>query len=284
MAIIIGSARHDENGKLTGGAAGDQTQTSSTNDTSGEVSMQNFYPHSKGWYILRPKTVANANALASAMKTACNNANIGYDQGNRTGVVTYGINSKTKTECDCSTLIRACVIEATGVDPKNFTTEEEVTRLTATGLFETKVKYVSQTKTPLYNGDVLVTCTKGHTVIVVSGNARSSSGSNDSTYTQTQFIKDVQSAIGAEVDGIAGSETLSKTVTLSATKNRKHAAVLPVQKYLYALGYTSVGTADGIAGTKFTKATKEFQSDNGCTVDGEITAKAKTWKKLLGLA
>ena len=33
----IGSARHDENGKLTGGRPGDQTGT--------EVSMQNFYVH-----------------------------------------------------------------------------------------------------------------------------------------------------------------------------------------------------------------------------------------------
>lgn len=102
-------------------------------------------------------------------------------------------------------------------------------------------------------------------------------------YTLTQFIKDVQKATGASVDGIAGPETLSKTVTLSAAKNRKHAAVKPVQKRLYALGYTEVGEADGIAGSKFTQAVKHFQKDNGCTADGEITAKNKTWRKLLGM-
>jgi peptidoglycan hydrolase-like protein with peptidoglycan-binding domain len=100
----------------------------------------------------------------------------------------------------------------------------------------------------------------------------------------TAFVKEIQKACGATVDGIAGKETLSKTVTLSASKNRTHAAVKAVQKYLYALGYTEVGEADGIAGAKFTSAVKAFQKDNSCTPDGEITAKNKTWKRLLGVS
>lgn len=102
-------------------------------------------------------------------------------------------------------------------------------------------------------------------------------------YTLEQFIRDVQKACGASVDGIAGPETISKTVTLSASKNRTHAAVVAVQKRLYALGYTMVGEADGIAGNKFTSAVTEFQADNKCWIDGEITAKNKTWKLLLGM-
>ena len=103
-------------------------------------------------------------------------------------------------------------------------------------------------------------------------------------YTFDKFVKDVQKACGAAVDGIVGKETLSKTVTLSATKNRTHAAVKCVQKYLYAIGYTQVGEADGIAGKKFDLAVKAFQKDNGCLVDGEITAQKQTWKKLLGVS
>lgn len=103
------------------------------------------------------------------------------------------------------------------------------------------------------------------------------------TYTHTQFVKDVQKAIGAGVDGIAGPETLSKTVTVSKTKNARHAVVKPIQKYLNSLGY-NCGTADGIAGTLFDTAVKKYQKDHGCTADGEITAKMLTWKKLLGLA
>ena len=104
------------------------------------------------------------------------------------------------------------------------------------------------------------------------------------TYTLEQFIRDVQKACGASVDGIAGPETLSKTVTLSAKKNRTHGAVLAVQKRLSELGYKEVGTADGVAGPKFTSAVAHYQQDNGCWVDGEITAGNKTWKKLLGVS
>lgn len=104
------------------------------------------------------------------------------------------------------------------------------------------------------------------------------------SYSKTQFIKDVQKACGVAMDGIAGPITLSKTVTLSAKKNRTHAAVKAVQKRLAVLGYTEVGTADGVAGAKFTSSVAHFQQDNGCVVDGEITAKNKTWKKLLGMA
>lgn len=115
--------------------------------------------------------------------------------------------------------------------------------------------------------------------------ATTNNGSTDAEpeYTLKQFIKDVQKATGAAVDGIAGSETIGKTVTLSEYKNRRHAAVKPVQKRLYYLGYTEVGEADGIAGTLFTQAVKHFQRDNGCEIDGEITAGHKTWRKLLGM-
>ena len=104
------------------------------------------------------------------------------------------------------------------------------------------------------------------------------------TYSKEAFIRDIQEAFGATVDGIAGPETLNSTITLSAILNRKHKSVRAVQRRLANLGYTSVGKIDGIAGVKFTQAVKEFQKKNGCVVDGEITARGKTWKKLLGLA
>ena len=103
------------------------------------------------------------------------------------------------------------------------------------------------------------------------------------TYALKQFVKDVQKSCGAKVDGIAGQETLSKTVTVSAKKNSRHAVVKYIQKRLYALGYTQVGIADGVAGAKFTAAVKVFQKDNDCTSDGIITAKNKTWRELLGM-
>lgn len=102
-------------------------------------------------------------------------------------------------------------------------------------------------------------------------------------YSQEQFLRQLQAAIGAAMDGIAGPETLSKTPSISAVKNSCHKAVLPVQKRLFTLGYTEVGIADGIAGPKFTKAVKAYQRANGCVQDGEITAGQRTWRKLLRL-
>jgi len=102
-------------------------------------------------------------------------------------------------------------------------------------------------------------------------------------YPLEQFIREVQSAIGAQVDGIAGPETLSKTVTVSEMKNSTHPVVKPLQKRLDTLGYTQVGEADGVAGVLFTSAVVAFQEDHKCWVDGEITAGNKTWKTLLGM-
>ena len=103
-------------------------------------------------------------------------------------------------------------------------------------------------------------------------------------YDLKEFVKDIQKAFGATVDGVAGPNTLSKTKTLSARMNASHAAVKMVQKRLIALGYTEIGKADGIAGPKFTSAVAHFQLDNGCVADGVITAGNKTWKKLLGIS
>lgn len=190
MGIKVGSARIDENGKVSGGSSGDQTGS--------EVSTQNYYLHSKGWYLLRPKSVDDANKIASAMLASCENNNIGYDQGNRLDVITklskYGSMAKIieKTEADCSSLVRGCCIEA-GFDPGNFNTLNEASRLENTGRFEKKVSVT--TSTTLYNGDVLVTKTKGHTVVVVSGNPRSeSSAGNTGVTSGNKLITKLQAA------------------------------------------------------------------------------------------
>ena len=94
----------------------------------------------------------------------------------------------------------------------------------------------------------------------------------------------VQFCCKAGLDGIAGPQTLSKTVTVSAKKNRKHAVVLPLQKKLKTQGrYT--GALDCIAGSKYTAAVNSYQRSilDYSNVDGEITAKGKMWKKLLGI-
>ena len=178
MAVIIGSARCDERGKLSGGQPGDQTGK--------EVMEQEFYIHKKGWYILRPKSETKARIIAQAMQQACNNSNIGYNQNNRGGVIAQLNRYKTlgaiaiATECDCSTLVRACCMQA-GINVSNFTTYNEVPALVSTGEFDNLGKLVSVSQVRL--GDVLCTCSKGHTVVVTQAPARTRACvSNPTTY------------------------------------------------------------------------------------------------------
>ena len=171
MGSIIGSARHDENGKYSGGKAGDQLQKTTTGlDMVGEVSAQKMYTHSKGWYVLRPKQIAYANKIATCMTILCNNKNAGYSQSAKRQV--YSVDYSKPFNLDCSIAVRSCIYGGTGKDVGNFTTANEITVLQKSGLFEEKFQYISEAKTPIYIGDVLVTTTKGHTAIVIDGIAR----------------------------------------------------------------------------------------------------------------
>ncbi len=106
----------------------------------------------------------------------------------------------------------------------------------------------------------------------------------DGDYRQEDFVREVQICTGAAIDGRAGTGTLGKTVTVSATKNRKHAVVLPLQKKLKKLGrYT--GALDQTAGPLFTAAVNSYQKQVCMSTrpDGEVTKGQRMWKSLLGI-
>ena len=260
MALTIGHASKDEKNGYIGGKAGDQTGK--------EVCTRSYYMHQKGWYVLRPKSVTHANAIAKAMKQATNNPNIGYDQGGRLGVMTalkkYGSLEKiaTKTECDCSSLIRACIYQATGVDVGNFNTGNEATVLVNSGLFQKKISVTSSTI--LYNGDVLVTKTKAHTVAVVSGRARSSTSSTTTTTSRIDTVKEVQNWAnknynsGLSVDGGYGDKT-------------KKALVKILQKELNQT-YGAKLSVDGVFGQKTKEACPTLKSGSKNDVVGVLQA------------
>jgi len=165
--VTVGSARIDERGNANWGKAGDQTCK--------EVATEPYYRHRLGWYLLRPKEAAVARKIGLAMVEACLNANIGYDQSERYGVINclkkYGRIAKIneRTEADCSSLVRACCIQA-GIQVGDFNTSSEVAVLERTGAFQKAVIVTNDTK--LCQGDILVTRSKGHTVIVTEGYPR----------------------------------------------------------------------------------------------------------------
>ena len=166
--IKVGSARIDEHGNISGGRAGDQTKK--------EVATEPYYSHPKGWYMLRAKDTEIAKKIGQAMCEGCSNDNIGYSQSDRYGVITnlkvYGRIAKiaVKTNADCSSLVRACCIQA-GINVGDFNTASEVAVLERTGAFNKAVAVTPSTK--LQVGDILVTRTKGHTVIVTEVDKKS---------------------------------------------------------------------------------------------------------------
>lgn len=173
MSVLIGSARIDENGHATGGRAGDQTGR--------EVITQAWYLHSKGWRVLRPKRDKVAEASAYAMERACANPNIGYDQDERFTAYdwckyenggNYDPGAITaKVETDCSALVRLCLAYA-GIHVGDFYTGNEVDVIMASGEFIEVTNVAGRNPEYLKRGDILVTKTKGHTVMVLSNGSK----------------------------------------------------------------------------------------------------------------
>ena len=244
MAVKIGSARIDENGRAYNGKAGDQTGN--------EVSTQNWYLHSKGWRVYRAKNPGVAEKIAICMERACKNSAIGYDQYERNSLYKkaepFGFDvSKVTTPCetDCSALVRVCCAYAgvTGL-PADFRTGNMPTYLNKTGAFTelTGDKYQAQSQY-LGRGDILVTKTNGHTVVVLT---------NGSKYEGTIYPKEY--ALGDRIlrYGCEGAD------------------VKLMQEMLLGLGYDlgSYG-CDGDFGDMTDMAVRAFQGDSGLAVDGE---------------
>lgn len=137
-------------------------------------------------------------------------------------------------------------IDPMDIDETNLT----LAVLGATGLFMNKISYVSQAKTPIYNGDILVTKTKGHIVVVVSGHPRS----------QTQ-----NSGSGSNV---AKGEYNMQTI-------RKGSKGKAVKIWQVILGHTG-SKIDGIFGSGTEADTRIWQKAHGLTADGIVGT--KSWK------
>ncbi len=246
MAVTIGSARSDERGKITGGKSGDQKSGK-------EVSTQNWYAHSKGWRVLRAKDASKRKLIAQAMKAACANNKIGYDQYERNTLYyraqPYGFDpAKVVSNCetDCSALVRVCCAFA-GIKLGDFNTSTEAKVLLASGEF-TELKGEKYTKKSDYlmAGDVLVTKTKGHTVIVLSDGSK------------------------AEDEPVNVSYKLGERILRNGSEGDD---VEDMQEYLNQLGY-NCGKVDGDFGDNTEMALIKFQQEHDLETDGEYGPKS----------
>ena len=238
MAVKVGSARIDENGKTHGGKAGDQNGK--------EVSTQAWYRHKKGWRVLRCKSADKADKIARAMQAACDNANIGYDQYQRDTLYNLAKTVdfdpgrvKTPCETDCSALVRVCLAYA-GITVKNFRTPNEASILLRSGEFiELKESRYTDQSSYLRRGDILVTRTQGHTVVVLSNGSK------------------------------AKTTPAEETPRAILKRGMKGDDVRRLQQRLMELGYAlhKYG-ADGEYGSETATAVKAFQLDRGLEADG----------------
>lgn len=248
MAVYVGSARIDENGKAYGGKAGDQNGK--------EVSRQKFYVHSKGWRVFRLKDRGAALKIAAAMDAACDNEHIGYDQWQRNTLyskaarVGFAI-SKVVDNCetDCSALVRVCCAYAGIMGlPEDFRTGNMPSNLLATGKFvELKgTKYTNQSSY-LAKGDILVTKTSGHTVVVLDDGASYEYSVTESAPVDTSVLGNRLLKNGSEGEDVR-----------------------TLQMYLVGLGY-DIGKwgCDGDYGDATELAVRELQKDAGIAVDGD---------------
>ena len=264
MAVTIGSARSDERGKITGGKSGDQKSGK-------EVSTQAWYKHAKGWRVLRCTVPALRIYIAEAMKMACANDNIGYDQYQRNTLynLVYAKDfdpskATTKVETDCSALVCVCVLYALrkgGIDVSvpNFNTSSEVNTLLKTGYFkELKGSEYTSKSDRLAAGDILCTKTKGHTVIVITSGDKA-----DDTVVEKVY------SLGDRVlrNGMEGKD------------------VKELQSRLIDLGYgCGKWGADGDFGDATELAVENFQRDHNCGIDGEVGEETlKALEKALGV-
>lgn len=264
MSIIFGSARIDERGKASGGARGDQTGR--------EVSTQPYYLHSGGWYVLRPVSPAAANRIAADMVAACNNAHFGYGQSDRD----IGVSAcrsvgwdcskvRVNVNIDCSALVRVCVAYGTGKDVGDIYTGNERGVLLATGLFLDVTSSVNQsTGAGLCVGDILVTRSKGHTGVIVSGAT-------------------VRQAVPGRTETSTGGKYMFTCETIyqgCASTGRVGVSVYLCEEILKSRGIYK-GELDKQFGPQLAEAVAYFQRVSGLEVD-KIVGPA-TWRAMIAL-
>ena len=257
MAVRIGHASIDENGKATGGTAGDQNGK--------EVLIRDWY--SKSWNVLlRPVRPEVAEKSARMCEAACANENIGYDQYGRNTLHTkakaagYDLSKITEPcECDCSSLMHVCAI-AGGANmtygANGHTTRTMVKEFTASGEYVklTGSEYLTSSRL-LKRGDILVK-EGSHTVMVLDNGEEAAP-----VAPQEPIVIHYAVRMPALVKGTEGDPVKSMQILLHA----------------HGFGPSLFGKFD----ERTESALIEFQKAFNLAADGRCAG--DTWSALLGL-
>ena len=252
---MISNCGHDENGRYSGGKAGDQTGT--------EWQIISWY--NRPWNcVIRFENQQVAQMIADIARAAAKNDLIGYDQNQRT---TYWSHLKASNydpaqitiacEADCSSGVAANV-KATGyrlgiqalkdVSIDAYTGNLRAVLKAAGAIVLTASKYLTSDKY-LLPGDIMLY--EGHHTAInldMGSNASWGTSDNPSTPSQKNYL----------------------------SKGDKGTEVKEMQEKLIVCGYScgSYG-ADGDFGSGTDSAVRSFQKDYGLTVDGKFGPASK---------
>lgn len=262
MEVKIGHASKDENGKASGGKAGDSTKK--------EVCVRNWY--NGGWgFLARPKDPKVAEKIAAACEAGCANDKIGYDQSGRNTLlheakeVGFDLSKiTTPCECDCSSFVTCCVM-AGGIQiwsGGNAPTTRTLRRvLHQSGAFDilTDARYLTGPDR-VCRGDIL--CKEdSHTVICLT----------DGKDAQRP-VEEPQKA----KNKIRSGATYS--VELPLVQRGDTGAIVETIQRLLGLDPADV---DGDFGPRTEATVMAYQKGHGLSVDGQVGG--QTWRTLVGM-
>jgi hypothetical protein len=298
MAIKIGHSSIDENGKIAGGALGDQTGK--------EVCTRAWY--NGGWNIvLRPVSADVAEKSAKFVEAICANNNVGYDQYNRNSLYKLasanGFNGAAvgKCECDCSSLMHTAAI-AGGANiyygSNGATTRTLRTVLGNTEYYKvlTESKYLTSDKY-LKRGDILVK-EGSHTVMALENGSEEQpkpapTPAKEQLTIDGKWGKDTtrltQKVLGTPVDGIVSKQIKSCQKylinCLTSSWEFKTSGYAGGSSMVKAIQKLVGATVDGHAGKNTVIAMQKFLNKKGfnCgSADGYMgPATVKAWQKYI---
>ena len=259
---MIANCGSDENGRCSGGTAGDQTGK--------EYCVRSWY--NRPWMcVLRYPDSTVGEKIAKIAKNAANNDNIGYDQSQRltfyNALKANGWSAKsikTKCEADCSSSTAAVIIAAghklnltklQSVNPSCVTSNLRSALKNAGFTLLTDSKYLTSDNY-LLPGDVLL---------------------NDGHHVAINIDK------GAKARAVNNSKKEIPTLA-SADPNLKKGSKGIQVKYLqqdlnYVMG--SGLAVDGDFGTETDAALRVFQKKYSLAIDGVYGSRSKTKMKIL---
>lgn len=247
MAIKIGHASIDENGKVSGGKTGDQTGK--------EICVRNWY--SKPWNVyLECTDKALADKAAGIMECICADDNYGYDQNQRlTGynaiVKNGGKVHGAEGEFDCSSLVSSCYRLAGLKISPSCTTRNLRVELIKTGKFKvyTDTPHLTSDKYAKRGGIYLAE--GSHVVMALEDGGQEKNPYPEPTRTISKGCK------GDDVKWVQW-ELIEDGITEVVVNSKKEKL-----------------TIDGECGPITDAAIREYQKKHKLTIDGKVGPKTR---------